>query len=100
MEDEDSCRGEFNEIEMLKISRLKITRDIFKLFYLNFGWNKYFLFVLFLFTVIILATAVVNEISKELDFVRDQITTTEVNIANVYNYGVQLKKAAAAAKAK
>ncbi|VDD87215.1 unnamed protein product [Enterobius vermicularis] len=46
------------------------------------------------------ATAVVNEISKELDFVRDQITTTEVNIANVYNYGVQLKKAAAAAKAK
>ena len=38
------------------------------------------------------ATAVVNEITNELDFVKDQITTTEVNIAHVYNYGVQLKK--------
>ncbi|MFH4977987.1 hypothetical protein AB6A40_004696 [Gnathostoma spinigerum] len=38
------------------------------------------------------AENVIEEITKELDFVKDQITTTEVNIAHVYNYGVQQKR--------
>jgi len=31
------------------------------------------------------------ELTEELSFVKDQITTTEVNIAHVYNYGVKLR---------
>lgn len=34
-----------------------------------------------------------DELNAELDFVKDQITTTEVNMAHVYNYGVQMRKA-------
>nr|CAD2128001.1 unnamed protein product [Meloidogyne enterolobii] len=33
-----------------------------------------------------------GETEEELDFLRDQITTTEVNLANLYNYGVLLRK--------
>ncbi|KAL7074146.1 hypothetical protein ACQ4LE_006862 [Meloidogyne hapla] len=33
-----------------------------------------------------------EETDEELDFLRDQITTTEVNLANLYNYGVLLRK--------
>uniref|UniRef100_A0A914UM49 Prefoldin subunit 3 n=2 Tax=Plectus sambesii TaxID=2011161 RepID=A0A914UM49_9BILA len=32
------------------------------------------------------------ELTSELDFVKDQLTTTEVNIARVYNHGVQRRK--------
>uniref|UniRef100_A0A914ZTY3 Prefoldin subunit 3 n=2 Tax=Parascaris univalens TaxID=6257 RepID=A0A914ZTY3_PARUN len=39
------------------------------------------------------AAAAVDELNAELDFVKDQITTTEVNMAHVYNYGVQMRKA-------
>ncbi|KIH50276.1 prefoldin subunit, partial [Ancylostoma duodenale] len=31
----------------------------------------------------------VDELASELAFVKDQITTTEVNIAHVHNYGVK-----------
>uniref|UniRef100_A0A914RZ46 Uncharacterized protein n=1 Tax=Parascaris equorum TaxID=6256 RepID=A0A914RZ46_PAREQ len=41
----------------------------------------------------VLAAAAVDELNAELDFVKDQITTTEVNMAHVYNYGVQMRKA-------
>uniref|UniRef100_A0A1I7WIS7 Prefoldin subunit 6 n=1 Tax=Heterorhabditis bacteriophora TaxID=37862 RepID=A0A1I7WIS7_HETBA len=34
-------------------------------------------------------TKVVDELTSELAYVKDQITTTEVNIAHVYNYGVK-----------
>ncbi|KAH7723883.1 CRE-PFD-3 protein [Aphelenchoides avenae] len=35
---------------------------------------------------------VVNELSDDLAFVQDQITTTEVNMAHLYNYGIQQKR--------
>ena len=34
----------------------------------------------------------IQELTKQLDFLKDQTTTTEVNIARVYNYGVALRK--------
>jgi len=33
-----------------------------------------------------------TELSGELEFVKDQITTCEVNIARIYNWGVQKRK--------
>lgn len=36
-----------------------------------------------------------NDLSEEINFVKDQITTTEVNMAHLFNYNVNLKKAAA-----
>ncbi|VDN05514.1 unnamed protein product [Thelazia callipaeda] len=33
----------------------------------------------------------VDKYERELSFLKDQITTTEVNIAHVYNYGIRLK---------
>uniref|UniRef100_A0A915EKS0 Prefoldin subunit 3 n=1 Tax=Ditylenchus dipsaci TaxID=166011 RepID=A0A915EKS0_9BILA len=33
-----------------------------------------------------------KDVEEELDFIRDQITTTEVNVAHLYNYNVQTKK--------
>ncbi|KHN84306.1 putative prefoldin subunit 3 [Toxocara canis] len=44
------------------------------------------------------AAAAVDELEKELDFVRDQITTTEVNIAHVHNYGVHMRKSDSSAQ--
>ncbi len=35
----------------------------------------------------------VADLSADLDFIKDQLTTTEVNIARVYNHGVQRRKA-------
>eukprot|EP01090_Pellita_catalonica_P001939 TRINITY_DN11639_c0_g1_i2.p1 TRINITY_DN11639_c0_g1~~TRINITY_DN11639_c0_g1_i2.p1 ORF type:complete len:187 (-),score=47.70 TRINITY_DN11639_c0_g1_i2:8-511(-) len=34
-----------------------------------------------------------SNLETELNFLKDQITTTEVNIARVYNYNVKLRKA-------
>ena len=34
----------------------------------------------------------VADLSTELDFVKTQLTTIEVNMARLHNYGVQLKK--------
>ena len=39
----------------------------------------------------------VDELSAELAFVKDQITTTEVNIAHVHNYGVKKRQQKTAA---
>ncbi|KAL6732091.1 hypothetical protein Aduo_002889 [Ancylostoma duodenale] len=39
----------------------------------------------------------VDELTSELAFVKDQITTTEVNIAHVHNYGVKKRQQKAAA---
>ncbi|KAK6725475.1 hypothetical protein RB195_004043 [Necator americanus] len=39
----------------------------------------------------------VDELTSELMFVKDQITTTEVNIAHVHNYGVKKRQQKAAA---
>jgi prefoldin subunit 5 len=36
-------------------------------------------------------------IEKDLDFIKDQITTTEVNIARIFNYDVKQRRAARAA---
>ncbi|EJW82072.1 hypothetical protein WUBG_07018 [Wuchereria bancrofti] len=33
----------------------------------------------------------VTRYEKELAFLKDQITTTEVNMAHVYNYGIRLR---------
>ncbi|KAI1730758.1 prefoldin subunit domain-containing protein [Ditylenchus destructor] len=33
-----------------------------------------------------------TDLEEELDFIRDQITTTEVNVAHLYNHNVQQKK--------
>ena len=33
-----------------------------------------------------------EQISEELAYVKDQKTTTEVNVARVYNYSLQLKR--------
>lgn len=35
-----------------------------------------------------------DEINEDLAFLRDQITTTEVNMSRTYNYGVKLRKEA------
>ena len=35
-----------------------------------------------------------NELSRELLYVKDQITTTEVNIAHLHNFEVNKRKAA------
>ena len=35
-----------------------------------------------------------KDTDEELDFLRDQITTTEVNLANLFNFGVQTRKRA------
>ncbi|VDM64068.1 unnamed protein product [Angiostrongylus costaricensis] len=40
---------------------------------------------------------VVDELTAELAYVKDQITTTEVNIAHVHNYGVNKRKRKTAA---
>uniref|UniRef100_A0A0K0D2V9 Prefoldin subunit 3 n=1 Tax=Angiostrongylus cantonensis TaxID=6313 RepID=A0A0K0D2V9_ANGCA len=40
---------------------------------------------------------VVDELTAELAFVKDQITTTEVNIAHVHNYGVNKRQQKATA---
>jgi len=39
-----------------------------------------------------------NYVSHDLDFLRDQFTTTEVNMARVYNWDVKRRQAAKAAK--
>lgn len=39
-------------------------------------------------------------LEKDLRYLKDQITTTEVNVARVHNYGVELRKALRAAGAK
>lgn len=39
------------------------------------------------------------QLETDLDFLKDQITTTEVNIARVYNYDVRARKAKETAKA-
>ncbi|KHJ95505.1 prefoldin subunit [Oesophagostomum dentatum] len=39
----------------------------------------------------------VDELTSELAFVKDQITTTEVNIAHVHNYGVKKRQQKTAA---
>merc|ERR1712010_24942 len=44
------------------------------------------------------ATASVKQLDVELDFIKDQITTTEVNIARVYNHDVRAKREAAGKK--
>ena len=36
-----------------------------------------------------------NDLTEEINFVKDQITTTEVNMAHLFNYNVNLKKTAA-----
>jgi hypothetical protein len=36
-----------------------------------------------------------NELRSNLDYVKDQLTTTEVNMARVYNWDVQKRKKAA-----
>ena len=46
------------------------------------------------------AEAKLAESDADIDFLKDQITTTEVNIARVYNQGVANKRAEDAAKAK
>ncbi|KAI1711158.1 prefoldin subunit domain-containing protein [Ditylenchus destructor] len=38
-----------------------------------------------------------TDLEEELDFIRDQITTTEVNVAHLYNHNVQQKKLITAA---
>lgn len=40
----------------------------------------------------------VASLSTDLEFLRDQITTTEVNMARVYNWDVQRRKVAEATK--
>uniref|UniRef100_A0A7E4UWV9 Prefoldin subunit 3 n=1 Tax=Panagrellus redivivus TaxID=6233 RepID=A0A7E4UWV9_PANRE len=37
-----------------------------------------------------------TQLSEEIDFIKDQITTSEVNLAHLFNYKVALKKAQAA----
>lgn len=39
-----------------------------------------------------------DELNEDLAFLRDQITTTEVNMSRTYNYGVKLRKEAKASK--
>ncbi|CAI4224323.1 unnamed protein product [Auanema sp. JU1783] len=39
----------------------------------------------------------ISELTVELDYVKDQITTTEVNIAHIYNYGIRKRQEAASA---
>jgi prefoldin subunit 5 len=41
-----------------------------------------------------------EQISEELAYVKDQKTTTEVNVARVYNYSLQLKREQQIARAK
>uniref|UniRef100_A0AC35FJ39 Prefoldin subunit 3 n=1 Tax=Panagrolaimus sp. PS1159 TaxID=55785 RepID=A0AC35FJ39_9BILA len=36
-----------------------------------------------------------SQLAEEIDFIKDQVTTSEVNVAHLYNYNVNLKKAAA-----
>ncbi|KHJ74852.1 prefoldin subunit, partial [Oesophagostomum dentatum] len=43
------------------------------------------------------ALQAVDELTSELAFVKDQITTTEVNIAHVHNYGVKKRQQKTAA---
>lgn len=43
------------------------------------------------------ATQAMDSTSEDIRFLKDQITTCEVNIARVYNYLVQAKQAARAA---
>lgn len=38
-----------------------------------------------------------NELRSNLDYVKDQLTTTEVNMARVYNWDVQKRKKAVGA---
>ena len=38
------------------------------------------------------ATKNLQQIDKDLDFLRDQITTTEVNMARVYNWDVKRRQ--------
>ena len=45
-----------------------------------------------LFTNLRNAEKNIEELSGELEFVKDQITTSEVNMARVYNWGVQKRK--------
>ncbi|CAI2298613.1 unnamed protein product [Caenorhabditis sp. 36 PRJEB53466] len=40
---------------------------------------------------------VVDELTRELDYLKDQITTTEVNLSHIINYAVAKRRAAAAA---
>uniref|UniRef100_A0A8R1HYZ0 Prefoldin subunit 3 n=2 Tax=Caenorhabditis japonica TaxID=281687 RepID=A0A8R1HYZ0_CAEJA len=40
---------------------------------------------------------VVDELSRELAYIKDQITTTEVNMSYIVNYGVAKRRAAASA---
>ena len=39
----------------------------------------------------IAATTNISELSKDLDFLKEQITTTEVNMARIYNWDVQVR---------
>ncbi|CAL2028279.1 unnamed protein product [Caenorhabditis brenneri] len=41
---------------------------------------------------------VVDELTNELAYIKDQITTTEVNISHIVNYGVNKRRAALAKK--
>lgn len=52
--------------------------------------------LLFEFHSIVVLKAV-DELTSELAFVKDQITTTEVNIAHVHNYGVKKRQQKAVA---
>ena len=46
------------------------------------------------------ATTSVEQLDKDLDFIKDQITTTEVNIARVYNHDVRERRKAGGGEAK
>ncbi len=37
----------------------------------------------------------IKELTEQSEFIKDQLTTTEVNIARVYNWGVQQRKSKA-----
>ena len=41
-----------------------------------------------------------EQISEELSYIKDQKTTTEVNVARVYNYSLTLKREAQLARSK
>ncbi|OLP88381.1 Prefoldin subunit 3 [Symbiodinium microadriaticum] len=45
------------------------------------------------------ARTTLSSLEEDMAFLRDQITTTEVNIARTHNYGVKLRQAAKAKEA-
>jgi hypothetical protein len=38
------------------------------------------------------AKETLGQVNEDLEFIRDQITTMEVNVARVYNYDVKLRR--------